>query len=756
MQNTEHCIWSFCPTVSLSHISSYILLYCFRKQKYLLFIRLWYFVEKGKIKMKYIEGLLSAPVRQTHSRSYLFELHKKLKEQERSLADRIRELKHDIIFGSVEPCEAYNTNLVRPEIIESWIRSKKCGLEIDDFDPAPTLDSSSLTSLMSKKAPILKAADLYIEKLNKIILPSDKYSIFCSDENGIILRVVCSKDELTGRTAERIGLMPGAIWTEATVGTCSHVLCTLIKEPVQLWGPEHYTEIFWEGLTCSTAPIFDSQGKLVGTLSIGSNHYFRQNTHTLGLAIATTWAIQNHLQLIAENDIENDVQNANVIVILNEKRVITHFNEQAQKVIFKGREYREILGQCIDSIIGHQTVINKVLCDGKPLHNAVIQPIETDKEPLYGDILPFKDSYGRVKGCILLLKGIRKEKKHVKSFCFVNKDDVTFDAIVGNSKQMVKAINIAKRVALSNDSILLQGETGTGKDLFARCIHNLSRPNGPFIAVNCAAIPESLAESEFFGYEGGSFTGADRSGRPGKIELANGGTLFLDEIGDMPLEIQAILLRVLEEKRVMRIGGRRYITVDFRLIAATNRDLLELVNNSKFRLDLYYRISTFKIDIPPLRERGLDIIDLVNYFIAAIAREKKINPPSLDERVKEKLLSYSWPGNVRQLENVIRYAVNMCENGIIRLVDLPEEILAENEVLSTNDLLKENGSGTGMIPEKQGDFDCDKKTFPTMREFERDIIRAALKHTNGNVYKAAEILGLGKTTLYRKIKKYDL
>ena len=175
---------------------------------------------------------------------------------------------------------------------------------------------------MSKKAPILKAADLYIEKLNKIILPSDKYSIFFSDENGIILRVVCSKDELTGRTAERIGLMPGAIWTEATVGTCSHVLCTLIKEPVQLWGPEHYTEIFWEGLTCSTAPIFDSQGKLVGTLSIGSNHYFRQNTHTLGLAIATTWAIQNHLQLIAENDIENDVQNANVIVILNEKELL--------------------------------------------------------------------------------------------------------------------------------------------------------------------------------------------------------------------------------------------------------------------------------------------------------------------------------------------------------------------------------------------------------------------------------------------------
>jgi transcriptional regulator with PAS, ATPase and Fis domain len=298
---------------------------------------------------------------------------------------------------------------------------------------------------------------------------------------------------------------------------------------------------------------------------------------------------------------------------------------------------------------------------------------------------------------------------------------------------------VGKRFAGSPENVLLIGESGTGKELFAHSIHNEYRPHGPFIAVNCAAMPRNLIESELFGYEPGSFTGAERSGRPGKIELAHGGTLFLDEIGDMPLELQAVLLRVLEDKQVMRIGGRKYKKVDFRLIAATNKNLYQMIQEKLFREDLYFRLSVLSINIPPLRERGNDTEILSQYFIKNYCKKLGRELPKINTAAMNKIKGYKWPGNVRQLENAVIYAVNMAQNNIIETDDLPAIISGGNGTVAA--------ATTGAI---------DSGSVQTIEAMEKVVIENALYKTRNNITKAAEILGIGKSTLYRKLKEYDI
>ncbi len=306
---------------------------------------------------------------------------------------------------------------------------------------------------------------------------------------------------------------------------------------------------------------------------------------------------------------------------------------------------------------------------------------------------------------------------------------------------------MVKNFAGLDANILIQGESGTGKEVFAQAIHNESRPNQPFIAVNCAAIPKSLIESELFGYEGGAFTGAERQGRPGKIELANGGTLLLDEIGDMPLELQPVLLRVLEEKSVMRVGGRRYLPVDFRLITVSNKKLTDLVKNQQFREDLYYRLAVFAVNIPPLRERRADVISLAKYFINSIARDQQKSAPVLSDSAMYCLLQYSWPGNIRQLKNTMLWAVTMATNGIINVADLPEEM------------------SSAMVDPEHNLVACQMDAIPgniksrpelSLKEMEKITIMQALLQSGNKISEAATLLGMSRSTLYRKIKSYGL
>ncbi|MFA5536365.1 MAG: sigma 54-interacting transcriptional regulator [Bacillota bacterium] len=306
-----------------------------------------------------------------------------------------------------------------------------------------------------------------------------------------------------------------------------------------------------------------------------------------------------------------------------------------------------------------------------------------------------------------------------------------FSDIRGQSPAINDTKKIVSKIAPQGGNVLLLGESGTGKELFAHSIHQNHRPSGPFVVLNCASIPENLIESELFGYEGGSFTGAKKSGNLGKLEIAHGGTLFLDEIGDMPLKSQPSLLRVLEEKRIMKIGGREYIPADFRVIAASNKNLVSLIKEQRFREDLYYRLANFEITIPPLRERDMDILELAEYFLQRLCFKTNRAVPVFDDKVKERLLHFDWPGNIRQLQNVIFYALNMSTSGRIKHEDLPPSLMGEET-------------------EKK-----PVKMIRSLKEIERDAISRALIFTNNDIVKAAEILGTSKTTLYRRLKEYQ-
>ncbi|PLX42943.1 MAG: sigma-54-dependent Fis family transcriptional regulator [Deltaproteobacteria bacterium] len=312
----------------------------------------------------------------------------------------------------------------------------------------------------------------------------------------------------------------------------------------------------------------------------------------------------------------------------------------------------------------------------------------------------------------------------------------TFENILGVSEAMRRTTSLAKQLSASGADVLISGETGTGKELFAHAIHNDSnRGNGPFVRLNCTTIPRELADSELFGYEPGSFSGAKREGQVGKFEQAHGGTIFLDEIGDLPLEIQGKLLRVLQEREVERIGGSSIRYVDFRLIAASNIDLKELTEQGKFRLDLYFRLSKMLLHIPPLRERPDDIPLYVRHFLDTRftfeGRQREIAPEAMDA-----LTRYSWPGNARELMNVIERVAWNAKGPEISLEDLPAVVLTNQS--------------------KPHSQEAPLSLAETVEAAERDLITRVLTLTGGNKKRAASILGIHRTTLYEKLSKYGL
>lgn len=310
-----------------------------------------------------------------------------------------------------------------------------------------------------------------------------------------------------------------------------------------------------------------------------------------------------------------------------------------------------------------------------------------------------------------------------------------FNDIVGESKEIKRAINLAKIASQNRSNVLLLGETGTGKELFAQSIHNNSfRKNKPFIAINCGAIPRNLVESELFGYEGGSFTGSKMEGKPGKFELADGGTIFLDEIGEMPLETQIALLRILQNREIYRIGSKKGKKVDVRIIAATNKDLISEVKNNHFRKDLFYRLNVFNINIPSLSERKDDIPILTKYFINKFNSLYGVNIINVTEQVLEIFMQYEWQGNVRELENIVERAIYITDGNHISVCDLPETLITGNS------------------------FKKDKVNDrpKLLRTKEYNTIIEMLKMTKGNIKESSENLGIGRTTLYRKIYKYGI
>ncbi len=310
-----------------------------------------------------------------------------------------------------------------------------------------------------------------------------------------------------------------------------------------------------------------------------------------------------------------------------------------------------------------------------------------------------------------------------------------FSRIIGVSSATIKVRRMARKAALSESHVLLLGESGTGKGLFAECIHQESRRGSkPFVYVNCASIPSGLLESELFGYEGGSFTGAKTEGKPGMFELADQGTIFLDEIGEIPMPFQVKLLHVIQDRRFMRVGGTKPITVDTRIICATNQDLESITLKGQFRSDLYYRINVLPIRIPPLRERMEDLTGLMASMIPAICSRAGVPEKNLSQEAKRWIYQYDWPGNVREMENVLERAINISDHTLIQAEHL----------------------GIRLDYPVKGGYDQVQTLTQAVEHAERAVIGVALERTKGNNRRAMEMLGVRKTVFYEKLKRYQL
>jgi transcriptional regulator with PAS, ATPase and Fis domain len=392
---------------------------------------------------------------------------------------------------------------------------------------------------------------------------------------------------------------------------------------------------------------------------------------------------------------------------------------------------REAVGKYIGSLVDFEPVVLNVLETGQGYSDREYV-IKSKRGMLHfvKTAVPLKDNNGCLEGVVDIFREIKQVRKLVNQMVGATAS-FTFEDIMGHSATIRESIRLGKIAANSFSNVLIQGESGTGKELLAQAIHKCGfRSNGPFVAINCGALPRNLVESELFGYEEGAFTGAKHGGRPGKFELAHGGTIFLDEIGDMPLDIQVRLLRVLQDKKIIRVGGQQYIDVDVRVIAATNKDLSQEVRDGNFRLDLYYRLNVLPIFAPPLRERQEDIMLLAEFFLKKICRQTGILPKKFSSAVANYFMKYEWPGNVRELENVVERAVNLCEKELIGMEFLPRGF---NEKEIANPGLQ-----------------------VSLRDIERTTIVQTLEKTQGNISKTAKILGIGRNTLYSKVKEYDI
>lgn len=654
----------------------------------------------------------------------------------------VSEVKRRFIEEDVDPRE---TPYVPIEVAESWIRSKKYGVDPYRKHNGVLLPPKERELLYKRKRLLIETAAPLIKKYLGYLSVTG-YGILLTDEKGVVLYNQSSNLDLA---AEEYGTVFGTVLSEQVAGTNAHSLCAILRKPVQFIGPYNYWVRLEENIVSAT-PIFGPRGELTGTLTIyqllaeaDRDTYYMQ-IHSLGWITSMALAIENQLKLKqANHELKLTVGTLEAtlsvvgegIISLDKEGVIVHINEEGSKVL--GVTPKEALGQSCFRYIKDKR-LEKALREGRPVNHQEIVIPEKGMDKRYimniNPVIVHDAAETNVNGAVIHFSEMDSIKKLVNDWRGASAT-YTFDDIICKSALLKETIELAKQYAAFDANVLIQGESGTGKELFAQAIHNLSRPEGPFIAINCSAMPRNLIESELFGYEGGAFTGAERKGRPGLIELAHGGTLFLDEIGDMPLELQPVLLRVLESKKVMRVGGRRYIPVDFRVICATNKDLRAMIQKGTFREDLYYRLAVLKLQIPPLRERREDIGELVKYFINNISAKMGCRCPTVSPQAMEIIQRYDWPGNVRQLENALVCAVSTAAKGVIEVKHLPEDIVH---------------------PVSAGGEPLWNRTPMSLEELEKMAIAQAMRQTGNNVAQAAEMLQIGKSTLYKKLKLYDI
>jgi PAS domain S-box-containing protein len=626
---------------------------------------------------------------------------------------------------------------LRPEIARSWRRCLRLPFGPGDagYRP-PVLSRDAAEQLRHEHAGLLEVVRPVLEDLCSLTRGSGFLTLF-TDATGRVLEVL--GEEGTLQRAQAINLVVGADWSEEAVGTSAVALVLKEGQAVQVSGPEH----FWRGfhaLTCSAAPIRDASNQLVAVLDLsGPTHL--AHVHTLGMVVASARAIERQLQLsgvaaaLRESHEQLDTLLSMIpdgVLLLDRDLRVVRVNSVAAAILGISRE--EAAGQSAQQLLGRQPLLLQVLQSGRAMQDEELlvhaggRPVRciASVKPVEGD------------GSRRLVLTLRETRTVSRLVHRVRGDQARFtvDDLLGVSQAMTEVRRTVLAAARSRSTVLLLGESGTGKELVAHAIHNASpRREGPFIVLNCAAIPRNLLESELFGYEPGTFTGADRHGRPGKFELADDGTIFLDEIGDMPLEMQASLLRVLQTREVRRLGGTRSIPVDVRVIAATNRDLEAEVRKGNFRADLLYRLDVLTIRIPPLRERPEDIPYLVESLASrwerTIGRRIRFTPDAWSA-----LRTYAWPGNVRELENVIEKCVLLTEQNVVDRQHLPPPLRDAH-----------GPAGPGSPPQPDG---------LTLQEVERMAFEEAWRATGGRATEVARRLGISRATAYRKARAFGL
>jgi len=599
------------------------------------------------------------------------------------------------------------------DISRSWQRCRQAGLtpELNRFD-GPHYGNGQLRAAADRRGTLLAQARPVMEYIYGQIKDSGCVMLL-SDENGYLLESAGDTD-FCNRAAQ-VALKPGACWAEDARGTNAVGTALIEGRPVVVNGAEHYLRLN-SFLACAAAPLVEPSGKLLGVIDISCDSR-RYHPHTFGLVRAAAQMIENRIfeiSFVSDMKLRLHASHAGLGGMMEGSLALS----EDGRILGANRVGFDLLG-LRQSDIGQRQVAELFGLSMREL-------VELDRHAQGKPVLLHRNSGGTLFTTLQQVKPIA-----VPGFTAPQPERKrdALDTLDTGDARMQKAISQLRRVLGRPVPILLQGETGAGKDVMARAIHAAGpRANGPFIAVNCAAIPETLIESELFGHAPGAFTGAKREGAVGRIREANGGTLFLDEIGDMPVQMQTRLLRVLEDRQVTPIGGKP-VPVDFLLISATHCDFKTRIAEQKFRADLYYRLNGLAISLPPTRERT----DLPALIARILQAEVKSRPLRLSDELAEALRHYSWPGNLRQLSGMLRTACLMLEDDetLLRMHHLSEEALAELNAKPSPRAVEICGT--------------------TLRAHSDAMMTAAIAEAGGNIAAAARNLGISRNTMYRRL-----
>ena len=638
-----------------------------------------------------------------------------------------------------------NRNVYQALIKESKERCAQYGIREDQVFSKKMIDNSELQKKFTENRDLILTASPYMEHLMSIVR-GNNFFVLLTDKEGCILNAI--GDEKILSEAFELKMIAGAYMNEENIGTNAMSVVIKSKEPIQLSGEDHFIKAYHRW-TCSGAPIKDPNGNLIGALDL-TGYSDSVHPHTLGMVIAASNAIEEMLRVKEYNRLQN-MTNKHIKTIFNSMPVailtsdleggIKIYNQKAMDLF--GNKYKQLAATNVAEIIEEWDSIKDAIHSERHVNRIInIKALRNNfhcqmtASPIYN---PQDDSIE----IVFVLKEDQSKK--------IGRNEqpyYTFDKIMGTDKHFVSTIEYAKKIANNRSTILILGESGCGKEVFAQAIHNFSkRMDEPFVALNCGAIPNQLIESELFGYEEGAYTGAKKGGNIGKFELANNGTIMLDEIGEMPLDMQTRLLRVLQENVITRIGSQKSIPIDVRIIAATNKDLKKEVEMGRFRKDLFYRLNVLPLYLPPLKERKSDIGILFRYFMKNLSAKYDKSEFPISEEAMIILENYNWPGNVRELENVVELIINT--------ESFPTKYFIEN--------INQEARSQNPYPYEPDGFDLLMESLETVDKSKLDIcyvekehIARVLRLYKGNISQAANALGIQRNTLYSKINKYQI